>query len=151
MLTQYMAVKKNGKVIHGDMLGFERTGKPMLADSIAVFLVKLGAPEPEATEIRSVGYLAGASLRDLSPRGSSAHIQSLLIPQSVPFYLHCPKPQSAARCLLRGGVRFGLLCQRASGARTRDCDSAPAQRLSAFGLRRLGRLPEHTFRTDEQR
>jgi hypothetical protein len=52
-----MAVKKNGKVIHGDMLGFERTGKPMLADPIAVFLVKLGAPELEAKEIGSVAQL----------------------------------------------------------------------------------------------
>lgn len=51
---QYMAVKKNGKVIHGDMVGFEGTGKPMLADPVAVFLVKLGAPEAEAMEIRSV-------------------------------------------------------------------------------------------------
>jgi len=48
---QYMAVKKNGKVIHGDMLGFERTGKPLLADPIDTFLIKLGAPEAEAKEI----------------------------------------------------------------------------------------------------
>eukprot|EP01052_Picozoa_sp_SAG31_P062054 SAG31_NODE_21072_length_558_cov_1.128540_2_plen_104_part_01 len=48
-----MGVKKDGKIVYGDILGATAAGRPLLNDSIVSFMQKLGAPEDEATKIAS--------------------------------------------------------------------------------------------------